>query len=90
MPLNAKNSAMKCQKAFYSTFLSESMMGGQRWSNSKAFLKRCYYTGSMRKIKTFLNIKALRHVTVEVQNTNINLKMNIIQYGFFKNTDYMP
>ena len=39
--------------------------------------KRCCSTGGMRNIKSFLNIKACKHVTVETQYVNINLKMSI-------------
>jgi len=31
-----------------------------------------------RKLKSFLNIKAWRHVRVEAHNTNMNLKMSVI------------
>ena len=37
--------------------------------------KRCCSTGSMRKIKSFLNIKARKHGTV---NTDMNMKISII------------
>ena len=40
--------------------------------------KRCCSTGSMRKIKSFLNIKAWRHVTVDKHITNMNRKTSII------------
>ena len=39
--------------------------------------RRCCSTDSMRKIKSFLNIKAWRHVPVETLHTNMNLKMSI-------------
>ena len=39
---------------------------------------RYIQTDSMRKIMCFLNIKACKHVGVETQNTNMNLKMSII------------
>ena len=44
--------------------------------------KRCCSTGSVRQIKSFLNIKAWRHVPGETLHTNMNLEMNI--YILFK------
>ena len=42
--------------------------------------KRCCSTDCMREINTFLNIKAYKHVTVtvEAQNTIMNMKMSRI------------
>jgi len=35
----------------------------------------------MRTVKSFLNIKALKHVTVETLHTNMNLKIGILLFG---------